>query len=336
MAETHTDHRGWEIDFSTRQSVHPSTRYVPFRLAAATTAANLITLNPRTRPASNWVTNPRLSGTDISMFTPIGLTTSNTDIERSTAQQSLGTHSLLVSPTGAADAEGTEGFYWTTPTIGLSHTKSQQIIAQCAVRGYSISGTPKVKIEIRNAAGTTVLATSADHTLQADDWDETISVAYSVPQSTAAAAYRVYVVTATTTHAIDWYTDKIMVELREDDATVETYLDGDVDQNCEWQGTTGASPSIRKPTMGMIRGIQIRNESLTAAELVYVSFDSVATVPADLTVTSTGVAVLPNHSNFATSVFESTYPLGYTDKISFISASGTPTVSGVIWGTHYA
>ena len=58
--ETHTDHRGWEIDFSTRQSVHPSTRYVPFRIAAATTAANLITLNPRNLPASNWVTNPRV------------------------------------------------------------------------------------------------------------------------------------------------------------------------------------------------------------------------------------------------------------------------------------
>ena len=315
--ETHTDHRGWEIDFSTRQSVHPSTRYVPFRIAAATTAANLITLNPRNLPASNWVTNPRVEATDISEFTATG-----SAISRSTAQQALGAASLLVNPDNSAAGEGV---YWTSPTIAYNAVKNRHLIAQCNVRGASAASA--VKIEIRNADGTTVLATSADSNLAAN-WNNTISVTYGIAMEATAAQYRVYVVT-TTQHNISFYLDKIMVELREDSASVQTYVDGDVDQNHEWQGTANASTSVRKPSMGMIRGIQIRNESGTAAEIVYIAFDSVAT-------TSTGIAVLPNHSDFATSVFESNYPLGYIDKISFISASGTPTVSGVIWGTHYA
>ena len=39
--ERHTDVRGWEIDSSTRQSVHPYTKYTPFRTATSTTAVFL-------------------------------------------------------------------------------------------------------------------------------------------------------------------------------------------------------------------------------------------------------------------------------------------------------
>ena len=43
--ERHTDHRGWEVDFSTRQSVHPYTRYQPFREATSTTLSTLLTVD---------------------------------------------------------------------------------------------------------------------------------------------------------------------------------------------------------------------------------------------------------------------------------------------------
>ena len=38
--ERHTDAREWDIDFSTRQSAHPYTKYVPIKTATSTTAAN--------------------------------------------------------------------------------------------------------------------------------------------------------------------------------------------------------------------------------------------------------------------------------------------------------
>ena len=42
--ERHTDVRAWEIDSSTRQSVHPYTKYSHFRTATSTTAADLLTV----------------------------------------------------------------------------------------------------------------------------------------------------------------------------------------------------------------------------------------------------------------------------------------------------
>ena len=41
--ERHTDVREWEVDFSTRQSAHPYTKFYPFRQALSTTAATLVT-----------------------------------------------------------------------------------------------------------------------------------------------------------------------------------------------------------------------------------------------------------------------------------------------------
>ena len=42
--ERHTDVREWEVDSSTRQSVHPYNKYEPFREATSTTAATLKTI----------------------------------------------------------------------------------------------------------------------------------------------------------------------------------------------------------------------------------------------------------------------------------------------------
>ena len=44
--ERHTDYHGWEVDSSTRQSVHSYTKYDPFREALSTTASTLKTLSP--------------------------------------------------------------------------------------------------------------------------------------------------------------------------------------------------------------------------------------------------------------------------------------------------
>ena len=303
--ERHNDAREWEIDSSTRQSVHPYTKYSPFRTATSTTAANLLAID-RGEIAVNWVTNPRVEAADVTMFTATG-----SAISRSTAQQSVGTASLLTNPGNSAAGEG---FYWVTPNIGFT-VNPQYITVQCEVRGASAAGS--VKIQITNAAGTE-LATSADTDLTTSF--ARITASYSVVGSTTAAAYRVYVVSAAN-HNIDWYTDKIMFEVREDTNAVSTYVDGASGLNYEWSGTANASTSRKRPDLTVIKGIQIKNESGTGAEIVYVAFDQTAS-------STTGIAVL------AGATFETNWPLNFRDKVSVISASGTPTVSGVIWGTH--
>ena len=112
-----------------------------------------------------------------------------------------------------------------------------------------------------------------------------------------------------------------MFEVREDTTAVSTYVDGSVGLNHSWTGTANASTSRKHPDMTVIKGIQIKNESSDAAEIIYVAFDQTAS-------SSTGIAVL------AGATYETNWPIDFRDKVSVISASGTPTVSGVIWGTH--
>jgi len=303
--ERHNDAREWEIDSSTRQSVHPYTKYSPFRTATSTTAANLLSID-RGEIAVNWVTNPRIEATDVTIFTATG-----SAIARDTGQASVGAASLLTNPANSAAGEG---FYWASPAVGFSVTP-QHITAQCEVRGASASGS--VKIQITDASGVE-LATSADTDLTTSF--ARITASYSIAGSTAAATYRVYVVSAAN-HNINWYTDKIMFEVREDTNAVSTYVDGASGLNYEWSGTANASTSRKRPAMSVIRGIQIKNESGTSAEIVYVAFDATASA-------TTGIPVL------AGATYESNFPVDFRENVSIISASGTPTVSGVVWGVN--
>jgi len=303
--ERHTDFRQWEIDSSTRQSVHSYTKYAPFRSALSTSASTLKSVG-QGEIATNWVTNPRVEAADITMFTASG-----SAISRSTAQQSLGAASLLVNPDNSA---ADEGVYWTSPTIPFS-VNPQHISVQIEHRGASASGA--VTLEIMDSSGN-VLATSGTDNL-ATSWRR-LTAQYSIAGSTAAATYRLSV-TTTAQHNIDFYVDKIMFEVREDTTAVSTYVDGSVGLNHSWTGTANASTSRKHPDMTVIKGIQIKNESGTSAEIVYVAFDQTAS-------TSTGIAVL------AGATYETNWPIDFRDKVSVISASGTPTVSGVIWGTH--
>ena len=305
--ERHTDFRQREQDSSTRQSVHAYTKYHPFSEATSTTAEILKTVAAG-EIATNWVTNPRVEATDISMFTATG-----SAISRSTAQQAVGAASLLVNP---ANSAAEEGVYWESPTIPFSVTP-QYISAQCVVRGASAASA--VKLEIRDAAGTTVLAASADTDLAAD-WDTQLTASIAIAGSTTAAAYRVYVVT-TTDHNINFYLDKIMFEVREDTLAISTYVDGATGVNYEWTGTANASTSIKRPDMTVVKGIYVKNQSATAADIVYVAFNTTAT-------STTGIPVRGGDE------FYSNWPLDFDGYVSVIAAQNTPTISGVIWGTY--
>ena len=305
--ERHTDARGWEIDFSTRQSVHPYTRYSPFRAATSTTVSTLFTVS-RGETATNWVTNPRVEAADVTMFTATG-----SAISRDTGQASLGTASLLVNP---ANSDADEGVYWDSPLIPFN-INPQHLTVQVEHRGASASGA--VTLELMDSSGT-VLATSGTDSL-ATSWRR-LTAQYTVAGSTAAAAYRLSI-TTTAQHNINFYVDKIMFEVREDTTAVSTYIDGDNGINYEWTGTANASTSLKKPGLALIKGIFLKNESGTAADIVYVAFDTIAT-------SATGIPILGGGT------LDTNWPLGFTNKITVIAAQNTPTVSGVVWGTHYA
>ena len=303
--ERHTDFRQWEIDSSTRQSVHAYTKYAPFRSATSTTASTLKSVG-QGEIATNWVTNPRVEAADITMFTASG-----SAISRSTAQKSLGSAALLVNPDNSA---ADEGVYWDSPVIPFS-VNPQHISVQVEHRGASASGA--VTLEIMDSSGN-ILATSGTDNLATSF--RRLTAQYTIAGSTAAAAYRLSI-TTTAQHNIDFYVDKFMFEVREDTTAVSTYVDGDSGLNYSWTGTANASTSRKHPDMTTIKGIQIKNESSDAAEIIYIAFDQTAS-------TSTGIAVL------AGATYETNWPIDFRDKVSVISASGTPTVSGVIWGTH--
>jgi hypothetical protein len=311
--ERHTDYREWEIDPSTRQSVHAYTKYYPFREATSTTASTILSA-AQGEIATNWVTNPRV---ETALSSADGFTATGSAISRSTAQQSAGAASLLANPANSAAGEG---WYWESPTVPVS-ANPQHLSVNIEHRGASASG--NVKLEIRDAAGTSVLATSGSSNL-ATSWTR-ITASYTIAGLTAAVKYRLYV-TTNTQHNINWYSDKIMFEVREDTTAVSTYLDGATGVNYEWSGTADASTSRKRPGITVIKGIKITNESDTSGDILYLAFDQTAT-------SSTGVPILPLVATSSQGVFETNFPLHFTKKVSIIAAQNTPTVSGVIWGS---
>ena len=307
--ERHTDYREWDIDSSTRQSVHPANRYVAISNAASTTAEDVYSLVANGgEKATNWVTNPGVEGSTVSMYTATG-----SAISQSSAQASDASNSLLVNPDNSALGEG---FYWESPKIARS-VNPQHITVQCEHRGASASGT--VEINITDSSGTE-LASSGSSSL-ATSWTA-INTQYTIPANTDAASYRLYVVTQAQ-HNIDWYTDKIMFEVREDTTAVSTYIDGNQTGGegplYEWTGVANASSSIKKPSLTKIKGFQFKNQSATAADIIYVAFDQTAT-------SANGIPIYGGQE------LNVEMPLDFRGRISMIAAQNTPTLTGVIWG----
>lgn len=308
--ERHTDYREWDVDPSTRQSVHPFNRYVAVSNAASTTAEDVFTIvGSGGEKATNWVLNPGVEGSNVAEFVVTG-----SAVSRSTAQQSEGAASLLVNPDNSAVGEG---FYWESPKIPFS-VHPQHITVQCEHRGASASGT--VEINIADSSGTELVSSGSSSL--ATSW-VAINTQYTIPGSTTPASYRLYVVTQAQ-HNIDWYTDKIMFEVREDTTAVSTYVDGNQTSAegplYEWTGTANASSSIKKPNMTSIRGVQFKNQSSTAADIIYLSFGQTATA-------SNGIPI------YGGQTFETHFPTDFRGKISMIAAQNTPTLTGVVWGT---
>ena len=296
------DWRSWEVDPSTRQSVHVWNKYQPVdsTLTTAGTAQNLLSI-ARTEPALNMVTNPSVESATITMYTASGAA-----ISQSTAQASDGSNSLLVNPANAAAAEG---FYWSHAFAG--HTEGTHICAQAEVRGASGSG--DARLEIHSSAGV-VLATSDTITLSTGFQRMTIS--YQIPERTA-ADYRIAVVSVTN-HNIDFYVDKIGVEQRRDGA-VQPYIDGSLGVNYEWFGTAHLSVSKLRPGISVARGFKLTNGH--GSQTVYIALDTTASA-------TTGVLLKAGET------WETLWPLDIRTNISALASGASTQVYGVVYGVH--
>ena len=308
--ERHTDYRGWDVDSSTRQSVHPANRYVAISNAASTTAEDVYSIVVNGGEiATNLVLNPGVEGSTGDEFVATCSARS-----RSTAQAAEGSASLLINPDNSAAGEG---FYWESELVSRS-VNTQYISVQLEVRGASASGA--VTLTLRDSGGTTLHGTSGSHNLTTGFVK--LSATYAIPANTDAAKYRLYLVT-TAQHNIDFYADKIMFEIREDTTAVSTYVDGNQTGGegplYEWTGVANASSSIKKPSLTKIKGFQFTNRSATAADIIYLAFDQTAT-------SANGIPIYGGDS------FNCEVPLDFRGKISMVAAQNTPTLTGVIWG----
>jgi len=311
MTIRHTDGMGWDIASSTRQSVHPYTRYVPFNGTGTSSSVPILTVAPQTAAAVNLVLNPSMETAVISGDVS-GYVASGAAIVRSTAQKAIGGNSLLVNP--GANGAG-EGFYWTLygNNVGYSN-EPLWIVAQCEHYGFSAANA--VKLEIKDVTGATTLATSGSSDL-ATTW-KPISAIYAIPPGAAVVDYRVYVTTQTN-HNTDFYIDKFMVEVRVDSNVLNTYVDGNQGAGYDWEGTADLSISKRRRGLSNIRGLKIMNDA--GSNPIYVSFDCKAS-------TTSGIKVDGGET------LETNWPLYFDKTVEVIAPAGSPTYHGVVWGTH--
>ena len=68
----------WEVDPSTRSSVHLWTKYLPLNATVTTSGITLLTVS-RGIPSVNKVTNPSFESSDLTMYTEIGTGTAPPD-----------------------------------------------------------------------------------------------------------------------------------------------------------------------------------------------------------------------------------------------------------------
>ena len=294
------DWAAWEVDPSARTSVHAFTKYAPITATLSTTASDVFTVD-RGMPSVNFVRNPSIELNALTEFTASG-----SAISQSSAQAATGANSLLVNPANAAAGEG---FYYTTPNL-VGHPEGSHLVASVEVRGASASG--NVRLVIQNSSGTE-LATSATHDLTTGFVKLSTQHLIGRPSAT----YRVAVLTVAN-HNIDFYVDKIHVEVRQD-SNIPTYVDGAQGVNYEWTGTANASESKRRVGMSVMRGLRLKNDHGSIA--VYVAFDQTASA-------TTGFQIA------AGEVFETVWPIDFRTRVSAVAASGTPAIHGVVWGIH--
>lgn len=300
------DALAWEINPSTRASVHLWNKYRPIdvTLSAAGTAEDLFNVSTDA-PAVNLITNPSMETGD----PPTGFTAAGSTISQSGAQQRSGSNSLSINPDNSAAGEGA---YWVTEELASQREGSQQVYAVASVYLRDAAGSgDDARIEIRDSTGGTVHSTGNTVTLSAT-WTRS-SCAF--PLTITGSTYRIYIVTVSQ-HNTTFFADDMQLELS-NNSTSTTYVDGTQGVDYEWDGTAHASISRRRYGLVAIRGFDLHTDLDC-----YVAFNHTAS-------STTGVFFR------AGTTWSPAWPVHFHNiSIINVNASETPRVRGVIWGTH--
>ena len=328
------DWTSWEIDPSTRSSVHLWTKYIGItQQDIGTSAVTLVDTANRGIPAVNLATNPNIENADITMYTKTGggdvtlarVAYSGEAISGSTTPNGVA-HGLKVTRGGGAATSTTaDGFYVATPQIGGGGRYGTAMEASVYV-AKSGSATAAVEMVIQNAAGTTTLATGDAVTLTTSF--QRISGAYHVPVGTS-EEYRIQVRPSGSmwnNNTTAWYADMFMYELRTQNAH-SAYVDGhqplsSVGERFVWEGAADLSASQKFSGMTHVRGIKIINQESYHAtnNIITVAFDDVA-------VAGEGIPIAGGDT------FETNWPIE-ANSVSVIASSAGTTIRGYIWGVH--
>jgi len=328
----------WEVDPSTRSSVHLWTKYLPINATVVGTGTPVpgtdLLIISRGTPSVNKVTNPSFeTGSPPTGYTEITagglsrvLASGDGEISVPTfAANGIDGRAYVAKVTATGNsADGSNGFYWTTGNEAGHSQYGNTLTGSCFVSSeQSSSAAGAVKMVIYDSSGT-VLATGDAITLT-QAWQRT-SVQYNLVRGLPAASYRVGIVAAGTAwnmNTTPYYVDGFMFENRQDGISIGDYTDGAqaIDKGAvyEWDGAADASESIKRIGLSRVRGIRIKNDD--GSNPIYLCIDTDASI-------ANGIKIAAGET------FETNWPIDAESKITAIATGGNVAVHGVIWGVH--
>ena len=320
----------WEVDPSTRSSVHLWTKYVPITGGSVgTTAADLFTVSPGI-PAVNLLKNPSFQNADLTEYTEIGVGTappdaggrityaSDNQVADDISGVDGGTHVAKVTAAGNS-ANNSNGFY-SAHTLASAGQYGSTVQFSAYVRGTESGPAGTVKLQIRDS-NDVVLEESAAHTLTNDF--ARISVGYYITRgSPVAIQCAVVAASVWALNSKPYYVDAMMVENRADGQLTD-YVDGGQaistgGASYEWLGTADLSPSKRRKGISRVRGFKIKNDH--GSQDLYLAIDGTAT--------TSSIHLKRGET------FETNWPIEASTNISAIASGGSTTCHGIVWGVH--
>ena len=329
----------WEVDPSTRSSVHLWTKYVTATKSVAQNGVTTVLVADKGTPAVNLAGNSSFEGTDITGYTAQG---TNVAITRQTyasaaASKPAGANdpdgmlaTLRLQKTGGntAAASGNtagDGWYFATNAYNIHNDTVTNLVSSVYVRqGASTGGT--VRMTVRNASTGALVATGDTSATLSTTWQR-LQVSYAKTSGASNEAVQIHIETVTGWDASSvtagaLFFDMFQVELKEASRTSD-YVDGHQPNSngAAYEWTNGVNSGSRK-RMGLsrIRGIRITNEASNAAHVLYLGIDD-----SNPTAT-TGIKI------GAGETFETNHPIDAESVYVLEPNAAANNIRGVIWG----
>ena len=342
MVQRGNEWASWEVDPSTRSSVHLWTKYVPVNKTVGASTLSLLTVT-KGEPAVNLVRNPSFENADISEFEKV---VTGTASQLTIAQDAANTSSPVADTNGRekllkilrnTSGNSTQHYDGAAYKLGSVHATPQSPaiisarVSACAEN--NAAGNVKLKIwDAGKAAGSAgsssalpLAESTAINLTGGDAWQEA-SVTYAIPAMAFLTDVRVGIVADTVWNmaTYPYWIDKFMVEVTST-AQQNAYLDGSLVSSAgsdyEWTGTADLSISRKRIGLTRVRGFQIYNTHATQTAFIGIDHDASATA---------GISIpIPPKVTISTP-----WPIDATTKITAIASDAGTIIQGVIWGVH--